>query len=401
MMVAIATPATTARRRAGHRSRLPVAPVVARSPVLLEIVSHSVLHIGYVGQPRAKHLLKIPALSSPSLSSSSATAAVNGKEYYRIYSPIIQIAFHSLGQDPKERSVIVLLDNGGLSGMMMMHQPFQQALERILLQDARVPACSFHSSLQMVPTAFPPSLLTPVLSQQQEQQSGMLIVQLTLQEVHCVAYAAGHVLDFTYQVCCDNEGSFFRKEICQTPETLEGLAQKQASWIDGDSSLGSGKGQMSSLTRALLQCIDACPREMRRAVVHNMVFVGTIADPQFGVKAAKQLRTVLLKHQLSSSPSKAHHSKAVSDDSGEKADVEHQAAAAAAAATTLGVQWISTPVNIQSLKPLAEHVSVIQLGSLRPDLVAWLGASVWASHWHGIDPESANFQWIRRKSSSS
>ena len=338
-----ATPASVRRRTT--RSRLAATPV-SRSPVMLEIVSHSVLYAGHVGQPRAQHLVAIRP--TPSAKATSA-------EYYRIYAPVIQTAYSMLGQDPKERRVIVLMDDG-----LYRNRHHQQALRRILLQDAKAPACCFHPSIQMIPTCFPPKREKP-------HQDAMLIVQFTLKEAHCIAYASGHSLEYTYQVAADSKEK-------------GDPSMKNADWIQTQNSwLSSGNDGTSLLVRAILQCIAACPRETRRGVVHNIVFCGIIADTNFDINFAKGLRAALKSQQ---------HAPPTSKDDDEDAG------------SASPLQWAtSTPISdSQDLRSLAEHVSVVKLGSLRPDLLPWLGASVWAKHWHGIDPEATNFRWIPQHS---
>jgi actin-related protein len=328
---------------------------------MLEIVSDAILYVGHVGQPRAKHILGIPAEQQLQQSSSTASPM----DYYRIYSPVIRNAFHLLGLDPNERRVIVLSDGG-----LYRNRAWQEALQRILLIDSKVPACCFHSSLQMVPTAFPPS-------PQKRQQDGMLIVQLAMNEVHCMAYALGIALENTYQVCSP-EKKGIRYQYQMLNSSLSELAQKQNLLT-----VASHHGERTSLlVQALLQCIKACPRETRRAVVHNVVFVGVVADNSFGVRVAKDLRSFLQQQQESSTIGN-------NDNATQHPPQDHD--------STPVEGWESTtctPVNIRDMKDLGDHISVLQLGSLRPDLVAWLGASVWAMHWHGIDPNSVTFRWI-------
>jgi len=54
---------------------------------------------------------------------------------------------------------------------------------------------------------------------------------------------------------------------------------------------------------------------------------------------------------------------------------------------------VRRPVDRSSLRPLAEHVSVLHLPHVRPDRIPWLGASHWAAHWHQADPDASQFQW--------
>jgi hypothetical protein len=342
----------TASRRRLPRGRVlssPGAVVAVRSPVLLEC-SNGVLYSGYAGHPRAKRLVPIP---------NGLSAAASAKEYYRVYSPLVQEALELLGgggnQDVKERRVVVLFDGG-----IYCSRAWKEALERILLQDIGVPACCFQPSIKMVPMAFPPP-------------SSMLIVHMTLtQEAHCMAYAAGHALDYTYQVCSSSDHYMKGNS---TNATLLDLSNRQIAWVEG----GGNNNSSSSLIRALLLCLAACPREMRRSVVHNMVFVGAVVDVKnFSLRVVQALRTAL-KSEEKTGPAAQ-----------EPQEQEPQEETAL---------WTHCPIDMRALQPLADHVSVVCIERLRPDFIPWLGGSLWASHWHGINPESPHFEWITNEQS--
>jgi actin-related protein len=348
-----------ASRRRLPRGRVlssPGAVVATRSPVLLEC-SNGVLYSGYAGHPRAKRLVPVP---------NGLSAAASAKEYYRVYSPLVQEALELLGgggnQDVKERRVVVLFDSG-----IYCSRAWKEALERILLHDIGVPACCFQPSIKMVPMAFPPP-------------SSMLIVHVTLtQEAHCMAYAAGHALDYTYQVCSSSEDYVKGNS---TNVTHLDLYNRQIAWVEES---GDNNNSSSSLIRALLLCLAACPRETRRSVVHNMVFVGAVVDVKnFSLRVVQALCTALKSEQKTEPvPPQEPQEQEPQEEKPARED-------------TLGT---NCPIDMRALQPLADHVSVVCIERLRPDFIPWLGASLWASHWHGINPESPHFEWITNEQS--
>lgn len=321
--------AATQRRRITRR---PPSANVSRPPVLLEF-TQNVINAGYVGQARAKHIVPLPA----DLSHLRKDAAA---EIYRVYAPSVQKAFHLLGQDPKERKVLVLYD-GGLD----WPRAWQNAIARVL-EDAGTKACAFHPTIKMVPFVFP-------------TVETMLVVQIMSTEAHCIVHAEGRSLDYTYQVSSQplaKKGNM---------DTVSDCRKQQAAFL-----LPSGP---SDLVTAILKCLEACPVEKRKAAIHNMVFVGALYDPSFGTLVAKKVRDTLQERV----------------EEGTSTVPEEEPAE-----STASIEWISLPVNKVKLQPLCDHCSVIELNGIRHDVVAWLGASAWANFWHGKDPDAAQFQWL-------
>ena len=116
---------------------------------------------------------------------------------------------------------------------------------------------------------------------------------------------------------------------------------------------------------AVLQCLAACSRDTRTDVASNLVFVGDalVLVPD----VARQLRERLI---------------ALLNKSATEFDEE-----STSELTVVPIQWIP-------LSPLASHVAVTSTTPLRPDLVSWVGASVWATVWHRHDDkENAHIKW--------
>ena len=326
---------------------------VRRSPVLLEC-SHGIVSGGYAGQAKARRTLVIPWYNTPG-EDSTATPEM----FYRRWAPLVHAVLELLAggghQDLKERRIVVLYEGG-----LFVVRAWKEAMERIILHDIGAIACCLQPILSMIPMAFPP-----------EHFHGMLVIHLTLTEAHCVAYTEGHCLQYTYQACSSIEN----KEESPTEadsETVLSLYHRQLTWL-----------RNGSLIRSILLCLAACPRETRRSIVHNIVVVGAVVDSKFyAVHVAQALRDALQPTVATSTISPIHE-----ETKDTSLEVEHDSSDR----TTV---WIQCPLKKSELHPLAEYVSVLSLDRLRPDWIPWLGASVWASHWHNVDPDSPHFQWI-------
>ena len=348
------SPTASRRLRVVPRSRLFASPggvQATRSPLLLHLTHHAI-YAGTVGQATAKQVVFLSTHPSTTASPS---------EYYRCYAPLIPQALELLGHDVKERRVVVIHDNG-----LQLNPACQQALERILLQDIGVPAVAFHASLQCVPMAVPSA-------------PALLLVHWGATHVDCMAFAAGHALEFTLQQVRWN---YF---------TTSNSTQEIITCLDWYRAQGQ---QRDALVRALLLCLQACPREARKSIVNHLFFCGSVIQPQrLAVQVAKSLRQVLQdgwstskdEQPPGSAPSSAPDSP--SSDAGPSPSPElpqHDPD-----------QGPQLPIALSELKPLASHVSVITMDRISPQLVPWFGASIWANHWHGVDPDADCFQWKR------
>jgi len=333
----VAAPSSSRLSRRSVRSRLSVAPV-ARSPVLFEFTYHTA-RVGYVGEAKPKHW--IPLTVPPSQYATAAT-------WYRYLSPLIQQLFTALVQDPTERRLIVIFDTG-LETLRL----WQQALEQCAW-DAGAPAVSVLPALETIPMAFP-------------SLKDVLIVQITSQQAFCLAHAAGQSLPYTFQsVPAGYHVAVKTKEYTSTVKS-EWTDQMTYTWLNHHNP--------ESLMAAILKCLQACPRSIRKQVIHNLVFVGEACmyRPDLRLRVAKHLQSILKRT-------------AKDDDSSTLKEQE--------------TPLTRIPKAFNELEPLAGSIGVVETAPYRADLLAWAGASVWASHVHGLDPDSARFQWTKKPESS-
>jgi len=128
----------------------------------------------------------------------------------------------------------------------------------------------------------------------------------------------------------------------------------------------------NSLIFAILKCLEACPIDIRRDVVHHLVFCGDalVCCPTLSWNATNRLAQLL---RGETNPTAA----------AEKEPEEEEPHMA----TTI-------PVSYASLAILADSVRAISTAPLRPDHVAWVGASLWATVWYHQDDQDALIKWI-------
>lgn len=339
----------TAARRRLPRRRLVSAPLVSasRSPVLLEILLDlGLLRAGYAGEPRAKRSVSLAP---------SKTTAWDPTDFYRLLSPKIQESLQLIGgshQDVKERRVVVVYDGG-----LHCQKSWKEAVERILIQDIGVPACTFKPCLQLIPLAFPPR------THNRLQNDKMLVVHVGPSQAHCLAYASGHSLDFTYQVCASS---------CSESISFRDLEALKLTDMDHNPATGE-----PGLIHTVIRCIEACPREIRPAIVRNITVAGSIADPrQFGLKLVHGIKR-FMQH-----PRTLFRKEDLDKVEGTKSG------------GTVSYDIVGFPTRSEDLDCLESSVSLVLLDGVRSDTVSWIGSSVWVFNLHKRDPDSTHFGWI-------
>ena len=314
------------------RGRTPRYAAASRLPVLLEFTSATTCRAGYAGdaQPRRQVILPSPQ--------SSSSVLVDTNFHHADTARLMRDAFQRLGQDPAERNVIVLVPP--VAGLTFI-QP--NAVLRRVLWDMGVPALTIMPSILHAATAMP-------------VETGIL-VHMEAAETHCVVYACDTVLPFTYQV------------VPTTTNTAE---------------VGVDPSDIDATVEALLQCLQACPLQVRKQAVSNLFFSGQVCNqqPTIGRRVARRLRDVLLRQESATSNEQLNPASAVS--------------------TTHGAVLTSTPVALKNLQCLAGSVGVIQTPCC-PDLITWVGTSLWAAHWHGqasLEDNKGGYnavlEWTRR-----
>lgn len=338
-------PRSSMGNHARHMLRLPTSRLPGftspkasnvRAPILLELyLNQGIVTLGWVGQPRHQ-VLRFVSLPSSIL-------ILSAPDYYREYASTILEAMEWLGSEANSRRVVVCHDYG-----YDLPTACKEAVERALLFTAGVEAVSFHSTWWKVPAAVPAI-------------QDALIVAATMTGIHCFAYATGDVLPFTFQSCTANQ-----QFSAQTP--VAAWQHQLHEWLTS---------RENNLISALLACLQACPRAVRRAVIHNIWLVGNVIldGPGYSKQIAKALKKRLegndvVSSQLDSDPSPEN-------------------------SAPLSTQ---IPIAMKELQPLASHVSSLVVDSSD---VAWLGASRWAHRLHGVDPDAKSFQWKFAKPTNS
>jgi hypothetical protein len=321
--------ARSSQRQAPHKTNARL----TRPPVLIQI-GNAQVRAGLVGQAHAKTFVSFEPTRVNTSSCSSDSSAV---DFYSLYAPLLEQALALVAQDCAERRAIVVFDAGGL----YWSKHAENALSKIILE-AGFLAVRFAASIEMVACAFP--MLTT-----------MLIVDCTETEGHCLVYSGQQSLKFTYQAC---------------PYTNTSDARGAAAVTDLASLQDHQLKSVPDLAVAVLKCLEACPRELRKEAIHNIVFSGRVYGHTVPIAVARCVRDILrgnVSENQTTQPIVGNYS-----------------------AMELGGR---VPVQVSTLKSLSESVSVVQLADfLRPDLLAWLGASLWATYWHENDPDFKRFQ---------
>lgn len=257
------------------------------------------------------------------------TAQLSTAALYRRCSPLMQQALSLMSQDLSERKVLVVFHTG-----LYLMDRLREALIKVL-GDAGLQAIRFAPALELIGHSLP--------------LQNLLLIDIAGREAHCLAVVDGEPLPFTYQ-----------SVVAETAKPLtvgEHNAMLEA-WLDPH--------VPSSLVSAVLKCLEACPMPARPAVAANLCVGGEVFDNNYSVRLARALRAAL------------------SDD---EENVAPQPGAAYPHLLT------RVPPAKATLAVLADKVGVVRVAGLRGDVLAWIGASLWANHWHVMDPEAECLQW--------
>ena len=123
----------------------------------------------------------------------------------------------------------------------------------------------------------------------------------------------------------------------------------------------------SSLVNALLKCLEECPTDARKDVIGNLLVCGDTAllVPDLARRLALKVKSVL------------------------SADNPTEDSSPIAESTDLTI----VPVTRKTLMPLAEHVGLLSCAPHRPDLISWVGGSIYSTIWHRHDDQDSHVQW--------
>jgi hypothetical protein len=189
-------------------------------------------------------------------------------------------------------------------------------------------------------------------------------------ETHCVVFSCDSALPFTYHVVATSPSEF------HTTDTHTN---------------GNDNSRHASVVTALLHSLDACPRDLRKGAVGNLVFGGQVCtqQPVLGQQIARQLVTALQDQAVEEKDNNNNAEEHVNENdiveatpsTSDPASDTNAATTDTAAATGI-VRLTAVPVAVSRLRALADHVRVM-VPLIRPDLYTWVGVSLWAAHWHG------------------
>ena len=406
-MVAPRSPHRDIRRtyRSTNRQAIPETQF-SRPPVIIEFGSLLVT-AGYAGQVHPKQIVALPQL--PNNVDESKIKFSSAATWYRYLSGLLQEVYSRLGQDPTERRAIVVLTVGNHAACGGLEYPlhnWQDALS-VVLRNLGVPALRIiPAGLEMIPWIFPQisSMLTVTVSGSTSEHGYL--------KAEVLAFANGQNLPYTYQHFIQEQDQVGRDQSSYSDSKylLEDPIASQLSLTDEqDKNLDKLDPHCCSpLVTMVLKCLEACPVDVRKAVISNMVVVtygGTdpvsegkcshmAAGPELGRRLARQLQAVLKNNgkaeDSASKPPRSERRDQLSDRDQPKFDES---------GPEPGVSLTLVPPPLKRLELLAEHISLLDLPLLgRSDVFyTWLDTCVWACYWHGCDPDASQFQWVKLK----
>jgi hypothetical protein len=346
-----AAPRVTARRTTKYASRVASSSRsfnVERPPIIIEIGS-SVVRVGFAEQFKPQHILPyIPA------DSTGREVTRSESQWYAILSPLIDQTYDRLMVNPTTRRVVCVHSH-------YPEKAWEAALKQIFWNRG-VPALSLVSSLEMIPVA-------------QGWKRG-IIVQVGMGEAVCVAHVDGHILPFTYQSVPRGYNS-----VMSSSSSSGNTDEIQCTWNASMDRLWVDERDPNSLVVALIKCLEACPRDSRMYAVSNLVFSGEalMLVPDLPRRVAKRLKFLLEggTEALLSDPTTT--SDEASEEKEQKEDDERQ--------------LTSLPIQTASLKSLADRLAVTSCSPYRPDLISWVGTSLWAAVWYKYDDDETRINW--------
>mmetsp|Transcript_21771 Transcript_21771/g.51386 ORF Transcript_21771/g.51386 Transcript_21771/m.51386 type:complete len:253 (+) Transcript_21771:638-1396(+) len=202
--------------------------------------------------------------------------------------------------------------------------------------------------------------------------SRSLMVQIHRQETICGCYADGYVLPFTYQ------------SIPIGYQHLLAVTNKDG---DEDSKTELFLDRMltdntnpNSILTAMLLCLQECPLDARSYAVSNIMFSGEGVTllPDIPRRVTKYLQQLLLQQGSSTTTDKAETTSSTPSSE----DPQQQLLS-------------MVPIDYKSLQPLGERVGLVSCAPYRPDVVCWVGASLYATTWMKYDDhDESPIPWI-------
>lgn len=252
-------------------------------------------------------------------------------DWYHVIYPLLNLCWDRLMSAPSSRRVIVV------------HPPFMsrdwECAIRQSFWDLGVPAAVFLCSLHTPPLAL-------------GWKRGM-IIHIGKSEAYCLAHADGTPIENTLQIAK-----------CGYEVAVSDTEQVISLWTNEMKDAWINESNPNSLVLAVAKCLQSCPIDVRKHVASNLVFCGptTIVVPDLSNKVVDRLRKLL---------------------KGDAPELEE-----------LTSDLTAFPTKWNMLAPVHDVLTPQSTGPFRPDMVSWIGASLWATVWHRHDEDDANIKWI-------
>lgn len=364
---------------------------VERPPIILQIGS-TIWRVGYADQVQPQHIIKIdtpiwddqddpniPSTTPTSTSTSTTTTMTKTEsEWYLVLSPVIEQVYDRLMCKPSTRRVVCLYPHPYIS------LSFQRALEQHLW-NLNVPSMVQYDTLQLGP-------MIPLGLKR------ALIVQISNHDMICVCHADGYVLPYTYQMIpigytdlmiktsvgsrTGDSGSDTKSSTSSSYYYYCAFPSPDVAEAKMNDLLLDEKDPHSSLVLAILSCLQQCPVDLRSSIVSNILFCGD------GVVLFPDLPRLVV-HRIQQLLTEGPSESSLLSQQNRDDDV-----------TRNEVTTTRIPIQFNKLKPLASKVTLTSCGPYRPDWIAWIGASLWASTWNKYDDDETPIQWKVNTNSS-
>jgi hypothetical protein len=353
----------------------------ARPPILLEL-SSAYVRAGFVGQLSSPQITLCPPNSGD-----QPHPQAPASEWYRYYSPILQDATSYVLESSAAISGAASSSSSSTAdhgrrvlvihhGMPQMGKNQRQALQRLLLKEYNVPAVSFQPAMKVAFFA--------AGSAGAAQLTHGMVAYVHDGEAHCVAVAHSQSLDYTYQATGR----------CPTPNEAGGPATLQEFWDTCWKGHLLNAESPHSMVMCILRCLEACSRDDRRRVVSHLVFCGEwfVSDPAKVQKyVAQQVRKALTPAESSASQSSRVPPPADDADATKGEEEEEEEGPPQLYQLSYTHRAVSKAMRTQFL---ADSVGLVRAPNNVPcEVLPWVGANIWAKHWHSTHPDSPAFQW--------
>jgi len=252
-------------------------------------------------------------------------------EWYCVITPLLHLCWDRLMSSPCSRRVIILHPP-------LMPRNWNSAMSQSLW-NLGVPAVVFMCFLQTPPLAL-------------AWKRGM-VIHVGKTESCCVAHADGNMVENTLQI----SDSGYKAVVEDTEKICP-------SWSKDMDNAWTNEKNPNSLIQTIAKCLQTCPTDIRKDIASNLVFCGetTMIVPMLPNKIVDRLRALL------------------QFDAPEMENITSELTA--------------FPTHWEKLAPLHGSIKARSTGPYRPDMVSWIGASLWATVWHRHDEDNEHIPWI-------